>query len=95
MCPTSNLMTLGLGSLERHSIINNLMETIPTSINTDDPFIFDVMLSDEYWKVANTLNWDIEELVNYVRRVEDQILDSSKAVHNQIRSLLEAFHNSL
>ena len=88
-------MTLGLKSLARHPIINELMKSIPTSINTDDPFIFDVMLSDEYWKVANTLNWSVEELIDYVERVEEQILDSSETVHNRIRSSLETFRNSL
>ena len=71
------------------------MKSVPTSINTDDPFIFNVMLSDEYWKVASTLNWNVEELIDYMEGVEDQILDSSKIVHNRIQSSLEVFRNSL
>ena len=53
------------------------------------------MLSDEYWKVASTLNWNVEELIDYMEGVEDQILDSSKIVHNRIQSSLEVFRNSL
>ena len=88
-------MTLGLKSLEEHPVISKLMNSVPTSINTDDTVIFDVMLSDEYWNIAKTLNWSMRELVDYAEGVEGQILDSCEAVHKLIRSSLEMFRNSL
>ena len=84
-------MTLGLKSLLNHPVINELMKSVPTSINTDDPFIFNVMLSDEYWKVASTLNWNVEELIDYMEGVEDQILDSSKQSNSIIAGGIPQF----
>jgi len=47
MCPTSNWLTGGIPSFEKHPLPEVLRAEIPVCINTDDPSIFGVTLIDE------------------------------------------------
>lgn len=95
VCPSSNMKTMGLSSLETHPVICSLWKDCPTSINTDDTVIFNISLSDEYWKVARLFQWTREEAIDYVEQVCPQILDKSPSVESSIRTAIEKFKNSI
>ena len=82
ICPTSNMKTMGLASLNKHPVVNTIMGTTPTSMNTDDMVVFDICLSDEYWAIAQMCEWDIQKALQYVEQLVLQILDSLKSSEN-------------
>lgn len=47
MCPTSNWLTQAVESFESHPLPRVLREGVPVCINTDDPAVFGVEMSDE------------------------------------------------
>jgi adenosine deaminase len=47
MCPTSNWLTQAVPSFEAHPLPKVLRAGVPVCINTDDPAVFGVSLSDE------------------------------------------------
>ena len=95
ICPSSNMKTMGLVSLNKHPILNSLMNDTPTSINTDDMVVFDICLTDEYWAVAQAYGWDIQYAIHYVEQIIPQILDCSEIVRNNLRDKVEKYKNSM
>lgn len=62
MCPTSNLRTRAVASLEDHPALRLLHEGLLVTINTDDPGLFGIDLSHE-WEVArDTMGFTLEDL---------------------------------
>ena len=51
MCPTSNLLTNAVPSLREHPALRLLRQGVRVTLNTDDPGLFGIDLSDE-WEVA-------------------------------------------
>jgi adenosine deaminase len=47
MCPTSNWLTQAVSSFESHPLPKVLRAGVPVCVNTDDPGVFGVSLSDE------------------------------------------------
>ena len=95
ICPSSNMKTMGLVSLNKHPILNSLMNDTPTSINMDDMVVFDICLTDEYWAVAQAYGWDIQNAIHYVEQIIPQILDCSEIVRNNLRDKVEKYKNSM
>ena len=95
ICPSSNMKTMGLTSLNKHPVVNTIMGTTPTSINTDDMVVFDICLSDEYWAIAQTCEWDIQKAIQYVEQLVPQILDSSIIVRKCLSDTIEKFKNAM
>jgi adenosine deaminase len=56
-CPTSNLCTGAVGSIEQHPAGRARQAGLSFSINTDDPGAFECSLSTEYAHVANTFGF--------------------------------------
>jgi adenosine deaminase len=69
ICLTSNLFTGKYVRKEENHPVRFYYDTgIITSINTDDPEIFNVKLSDEYYKLHKHLNFTIDEIVDIVKK---------------------------
>lgn len=49
VCPTSNVLTGAVLSLEDHPLAHLFAHDVPVTVNTDDPLICDLTLSDEYF----------------------------------------------
>lgn len=68
VCVTSNVFTGKYVKSEEHHPVRQFYDNkMVVTINTDDPEIFDVTLSDEYFKLHNSLNFSIDEIIDLVR----------------------------
>ncbi len=55
VCPTSNVRTRGVASLDEHPLPQLVAAGVPVSINSDDPPMFGTTLNDEYVVAARLL----------------------------------------
>jgi len=62
ICLTSNLQTGVVASLKNHPVRKLMEFGVPVSLNTDDPAISGVTLTDEYIKAVQELDITVEEL---------------------------------
>ncbi|MGA8986798.1 adenosine deaminase [Aeromicrobium sp.] len=58
VCPTSNVRTQSVPSLEEHPLPQLVAAGIPVTINSDDPPMFATTLNDEYAVAADLLGLD-------------------------------------
>ncbi len=78
-CPTSNVQTRGVNSLEEHPIKSFLQAGIKVTINNDDPGISGVELADEYLRVIRTFRFEPQELMQFVKNsIEATFLPESE-----------------
>ncbi len=64
ICPTSNLITLGLASYDEHPYLRTWLDLqYPISINTDDRGIFDSSLTLQLLHVKDAMKLDLADLV--------------------------------
>ena len=64
ICPTSNLITLGLSSYAEHPYLRTWLDLqYPISINTDDRGIFDSSLTLQLLYVKDAMKLDLADLV--------------------------------
>lgn len=69
VCLTSNIFTgKYVRKEENHPVRQYFDYGIPVCVNTDDPEIFNVRLSDEYFKLNKHLGFTTDEIVEMVRR---------------------------
>lgn len=81
-------MTLGINSLQQHPILCQLPEGLSYSINTDDPFVFAITLSDELHLVSSLFSWNLHDYLQYLKSVKEQILDKSSATREFIEGTI-------
>lgn len=62
VCLTSNVHTAAVSSIGSHPITTLMRNHVPVSLNTDDPAISNIRLSDEYVCAATKLGFDIDML---------------------------------
>ena len=62
VCPTSNLQTGAVREVRNHPLIDMGYLNLPVTINTDDPAISGIVLSDEYQLVAEAFGYSLEML---------------------------------
>jgi adenosine deaminase len=62
VCPTSNLKTGTVPSLERHPIRTFLERGLRVTVSTDDPSMFGTDMNNEYMQLNQRLNFTIPEL---------------------------------
>lgn len=55
LCPTSNIQTGSIGSLFQHPLLAFHRMGIPVTINTDDPSVSNITLTDEYMVATQAL----------------------------------------
>lgn len=67
VCPTSNVCTRQVGSLEAHPVRRMLDHGVVVTLNTDDPGMFDATLNGEYAAVAETLGLTRGEIAQLAR----------------------------
>lgn len=66
VCPTSNVQTGVVGMLEHHPLVDMRFMDLPITINTDDPTVSQITLTDEYALAMQCLGIpmrDIHELI--------------------------------
>lgn len=62
MCPTSNLHTGAVKTIGAHPSRRYYQQGIPVTINTDDPSISNITLSDEYLVAVEGIGFTLQEL---------------------------------
>ncbi len=62
MCPTSNLRTGVVPSLQKHPIRTFFDRCIKVTVNTDDPSMFNTDMNNEYLQLHRQLNFTVSEL---------------------------------
>jgi adenosine deaminase len=67
VCPTSNLRTRAVPSLDRHPLPVLLEAGVPVTLGSDDPGMFDTTLVDEYVAVGDLLGVSRIGLVDIAR----------------------------
>ena len=69
ICLTSNVFTgKYVKKEENHPVRQYFDQGLFTCVNTDDPEIFDVNLSYEYFKMYRFLNFNVDELVTLIKK---------------------------
>jgi len=63
MCPTSNLRTGVIPSLQNHPIKTFFDKGIKVTVNTDDPSMFNTNMNNEYLQLHRQLNFTVSELL--------------------------------
>ena len=61
ICLTSNLQTGVVADIKHHPIKRLMAFGVPVSLNTDDPAISGITLTDEYIKAVQELNFTVED----------------------------------
>lgn len=79
-------MTLGLTDLQQHPVLSRLLDGLQYSINTDDPFIFAITLSDELRLVSSLFSWNMRNYNQFLESVKEQVLDKSPATRDFIEA---------
>ena len=64
VCPTSNVRTGAVASLDAHPLPQLVASGVPVSINSDDPPMFGTTLNDEYAVAAGLLDLDAAGLAD-------------------------------
>ena len=66
MCPTSNVQTGATDSLANHPIKQFYDQGIKVTINTDDPGVSGIDLTDDYVKVVDQFGFSAQDVENFV-----------------------------
>jgi aminodeoxyfutalosine deaminase len=67
VCPTSNVCTRAVASLDEHPFALLRSAGVPVTLNSDDPGMFDTTLSHEYLIAGTTFGLDRSELADLAR----------------------------
>lgn len=67
VCPTSNLATRAVASLDEHPIVAMVEAGVTVTVNSDDPPMFSTTLSTEYEVAARLLGLDEDGVANLAR----------------------------
>lgn len=73
ICPSSNVITSAIGHIRSHPLKKLFKMGIRTTINTDDPGMFDITLSGEFALVARQLHLHPKDLMIMNRFAEDAL----------------------
>jgi adenosine deaminase len=90
ICATSNVLIALYPDLASHPIGRLAAAGVPVTVNTDDPAVMDIALSEEFVDVGRTLGWNMNDTVNATRTAIDAAFcgpERRTALHQQ----LEAF----
>jgi aminodeoxyfutalosine deaminase len=67
VCPTSNVRTRAVASLDEHPLPTLVAAGVPVSINSDDPPMFGTTLEEEYAVAARLLDLDTKGVADLAR----------------------------
>lgn len=62
MCPTSNIQTAAVERITRHPLLEYHRQGIPVTINTDDPSVSNITLTDEYLVAIRDIGISFDDL---------------------------------
>jgi len=68
VCPTSNVLSGVVDNLSDHPLIALTRQHVLTTINTDDPLICDITLSDEIARVMHTMDISLDAIKEFTLR---------------------------
>jgi adenosine deaminase len=68
VCPTSNYLSGIVDSLSEHPMIELTRQGVLTTLNTDDPSICNITLSEEIARAIQYMGMTIEDVRNYTLR---------------------------
>ncbi|MDT8717148.1 adenosine deaminase [Clostridium sp. 19966] len=89
MCPTSNLNTNAIASLEEHPIRKLLNQGVKITLNTDNRTVSNVSLVDEYMNLIIKQGFTFEEIKQVIRNgIDAAFINDDKKKH-----LLKEFSN--
>ncbi|HLU12288.1 MAG TPA: adenosine deaminase [Oceanobacillus sp.] len=91
VCPTSNVDSGVIADLSVHPLADLYRSGVKTTINTDDPLVSDITLSDEIERIIVKTNLTLED-------VKQQMLTAARAAflpHDQREALVEQFQHWL
>ena len=71
ICPTSNVLTHAVESLERHPIRELFDAGVRLTVNTDDPTVCGVTLTDEYALIAEKFGFTLDEIGRLVENARN------------------------
>jgi aminodeoxyfutalosine deaminase len=71
VCPTSNVRTRAVATLEEHPLSVLRAAGVPVTVNSDDPPMFGTTLNDEYAVAARLLDLDEAGLAGLARDAVD------------------------
>lgn len=91
VCPTSNLQTKAVESLESHPVLDFIKQDIKVSINTDNRTVSNTNLTSEYAKMSFLMNTDIDM---YKKIYYDSVMSSFADVDTK-KILMEKFEDFL
>ena len=62
ICPTSNILLGAITNIKKHSIRQLFDYGIKVTVNTDEPILFNVSVTDEFVKLEKSNIFTFEEL---------------------------------
>lgn len=68
VCPTSNVDTGAVARIEAHPLLSLMRQGVATTLNTDDPLIFNLTLSDELARAVLTFGLSLNDIKDSVLR---------------------------
>lgn len=94
VCPTSNRDTGVVSHYEMHPLPLLTYSGVRTTINTDDPLISDITLTDELMNTVEALNFSLDDIkASILRAAEGAFLpaEDRAALVNRLQATLNAF----
>jgi len=68
ICPSSNILSGVVASMDQHPLLSLARQKVLTTINTDDPLICNITLSDEIARVVEHFNLTLDDIKQYMIR---------------------------
>jgi adenosine deaminase len=90
ICATSNVLIGLYADLESHPIRELVVAGVPVTVNTDDPAVMDIHLSDEIASVGTAMNWTMAEVVKAQHAAITAAFCSDKR-KEELRKQLDAY----
>ena len=85
MCPTSNKFTMYLKDYKDHHFIKYHKTKHPISLCTDDTVVFDTNLSEEYFRIFQAFDLNIDDAKDIIRRSYECVFDDK--VRERLRAM--------
>ncbi len=92
-CPTSNVRTGVIPSIEKHPIRTFIKHGLRVSVNSDDPSMFETDMNNEYLQLHRKLNFTIPELFKLSLNAIDSSFISSDKKSKMHDSFMEEYHH--
>ncbi len=91
-CPTSNVRTGVIPSIEKHPIRTFVQQGLRVSVNSDDPSMFETDMNNEYLQLHRKLNFTVHELFGLSLNAIDSSFVSGDKKTKMRESFMEEYH---